>query len=162
MREEEGNTIKDSEKSVKMTTQASVTVTKNGPAQKGPREVLSVHADRQPTPVEVVRCSPTLAQEEERIEEHRRSTLRVIPPISCINQPRSILANRPVSMDDSRSKGARPLSIWKIESSNQRSLRTSTIAGSPIGTVHKSTRAISGLTRHNGAPGPINSCRASA
>ena len=41
------------------------------------------------------------------------------------------------------------------------SRRTSTTSATPEGTVHKRTKAISGLAVHKAEDGPINSCRAS-
>ena len=55
-------------------------------------------------------------KEEERIEKSRRPALRVVTPVADVQESGSILAYRPIKMDDRGAQGSRRLERRKMQS----------------------------------------------
>ena len=55
-------------------------------------------------------------QFEERIEKSRRPALRVVTPVTDIQESRSILANGPIKMNNCGAQGSRHLERRKMQS----------------------------------------------
>ena len=70
MRQEAENAIKDSKKSVGMTTQTPVAVTEECPTKERVQEILQVHPQRKPFSVEMISLRITPTQEEKWIEKY--------------------------------------------------------------------------------------------
>ena len=68
-----------------MAAKAPVTITKEGHTKERPQEDFQVLSRREPSAVAIIGFRFTLAQEEKWVEQHRGSTLRVVTPITTVD-----------------------------------------------------------------------------
>ena len=99
--------IKDPQQGMYMAAQSPATVTKECHPKKGLQEDLQVSAYTKPLAESVIRNGFALVEVEERIVKDRRSALRVVTPIADIQESRSILAHRPIKVDDCGAQGSK-------------------------------------------------------
>ena len=116
MRQAAENTIKDPKKSMGMATQTTVTVTEECLTEERVQEVLQVHPQRKPFSKEMIGLRFALTQEKKGIEKYRWPLLWIVTSTPNIDQPRSILTDRAISMHDCGTKGTRHLHLRKTQS----------------------------------------------